>query len=84
MRQLVYAVEHSKLSDVRRTAADAPEQIVNALGEFGAVAKHEIDNANLGKLQSNAARRVNTAIHLGEETVRQALYALGFDGKRKH
>jgi len=84
VRQLVYAVEHSKLSDVRRTAADAPEQIVNALGEFGAVAKHEIDNANLGKLQSNAARRVNTAIHLGEETVRQALYALGFDGKRKH
>ena len=83
VRQLVYAVEHSKLSDVRRKAADEPEQIINALGEFGSVAKHEIDNANLGKVQSNAARRVNDAIHLGEETVRQALHALGVDGKRK-
>ena len=82
-RQIVYAAEHSKLAGLGQKVENAPEQIVNAISEFGAVAKHEIDNANLGTVQSKAARHVNDAINLGEETVHQALYALGFDGKRK-
>lgn len=82
-RQIAYAAEHSKLAGLGRKAENAPEQIVNAISEFGAVAKHEIEGANLGALRSRAARRVNEAIYLGEETARQAMHALGLDGRRK-
>lgn len=82
-RQIAYAAEHSKLADWGKKAENAPEQFVNVLSEFAAVAKHEIEGANLGAARSNAARRVNDAIYLAEETARQALHALGLDGKRK-
>lgn len=82
-RQIVYAVEHSKLAGLGKKVEDAPEQIINAISEFGAVAKHEIQGADLGKARSKATRRVNDAIALGEVTLKQALHAVGLDGKRK-
>lgn len=82
-RQLAHAVEHSQLAELGKKVEDAPERAITTIGEFAAVAKHEVQGFDLGALRSRAARRVNDAVHLGEETARQALHALGFDDKRR-
>lgn len=75
-RQIAHAVDNSKLSEVGSRLDKAPEKVIDAISEFGAVAKHEIETANLGRIPARAARGVNTALQLADETVRQAKYAL--------
>lgn len=75
-RQAVRAFETSPLAEIGPKVDAAPEKIVNAIIEFGAVAKHELDNANLDRIPRKLARGVNTGLQLADETVRQARYAL--------
>lgn len=75
-RQISRAVETSSLSKVGEKVDKAPEKIIDAAIEFGNLAKYELKSADLGKIPDAAARGVNTALQLADETVRQARYAI--------
>lgn len=73
-RQVAHAVETSPLAKLGDKVDKAPEKAVDAIIEFGAVAKHELKSADLERFQREAARRANTALQFAGETVRQVAY----------